>query len=51
MCDQNSAVFRTLFDSFNISYDRFIRTTDPDHRVAVEHFWQRLRQRGFIKQG
>ncbi|MBV8347352.1 MAG: class I tRNA ligase family protein, partial [Mycolicibacterium sp.] len=27
----NSDVFQRLYDRLNISYDRFIRTTDPDH--------------------
>lgn len=35
MCDKNSAVFRKMFDLCGIKYDRFIRTTDPDHRLAV----------------
>jgi methionyl-tRNA synthetase len=51
LCDKNSAVFRNMFDSFGISYDRYIRTTDADHKVAVERFWQKLSDRGCIKQG
>jgi methionyl-tRNA synthetase len=51
MCDKNSEVFRRMFDQCGISYDRYIRTTDDDHKKAVAHFWQLLRERGFIKQG
>jgi methionyl-tRNA synthetase len=31
-----------------MSYDRFIRTTDADHRAAVESMWQRLSANGDI---
>ena len=30
---------QTLADEANIDYDHFIRTSDPDHRFAVQHFW------------
>ncbi|MCL5438702.1 MAG: methionine--tRNA ligase [Patescibacteria group bacterium] len=29
-------------DSLNISYDRFIRTTDPDHEKVVSEIWNRV---------
>ena len=32
---------QTLADEANIDYDHFIRTSDPDHRFAVQHFWVR----------
>ena len=35
-----SNTFRELADSFDIKYDRFIRTTDADHKVAVEALWE-----------
>ena len=35
-----SNTFRELADSFDIKYDRFIRTTDDDHKVAVEALWE-----------
>jgi len=31
-CDHYAASFRLLFERGHISYDRFIRTTDQDHR-------------------
>ena len=32
---------QTLANEGNIDYDHFIRTSDPDHRFAVQHFWVR----------
>ena len=42
MCDKNSEAFKTLFKRSDISYDRFIRTTNDDHAVAVQAFWHRI---------
>lgn len=48
MCDENAAKFEHLARTANIDDNRFIRTTDPDHRLAVEHFWALLQERGLI---
>ena len=32
---------QALADEAHIAYDHFIRTSDPDHRFAVQHFWVR----------
>lgn len=48
LCDTNSQTFRDLAQKANLANDHFVRTTDPDHRAAVEYFWQRLRDSGFI---
>ena len=34
LADENSARFKAMNDALGISYDRFIRTTDPDHYEA-----------------
>lgn len=47
-CDENHVHFKHLAEAADIKYDRFIRTTDDDHRDAVEHFWNELNHRGFI---
>jgi methionyl-tRNA synthetase len=39
--DQNAAKFRTMADTWAVSYDRFIRTTDPDHIAGVQEFVRR----------
>src|ERR671921_280239 len=33
---------------FNCSYDRFIRTTDPDHLPSTHELWRRMEERGDI---
>ncbi|KAI4864667.1 tRNA synthetases class I (M)-domain-containing protein [Hypoxylon rubiginosum] len=48
LCDANSETFRDLARKANIANDYFIRTTDPEHRDAVEYFWARLRESGHI---
>ncbi|KAF3919352.1 hypothetical protein ABW21_db0203828 [Orbilia brochopaga] len=48
-CDNGAATFKKLADQAEVSCDRFIRTTDPDHREAVEYFWRVLRERGYIE--
>ena len=50
-CDEVSKDFYNLFKVANISYTRFIRTTDGDHKIAVQHFWNRLMERGWIYKG
>ncbi|EGX50264.1 hypothetical protein AOL_s00076g229 [Orbilia oligospora ATCC 24927] len=47
-CDTGAGTFKKLADTANISYDRFIRTTDPDHQTAVEQVWRVLREAGYI---
>lgn len=47
-CDQNHVHFKHLAEAADINYDKFIRTTDDDHREAVQHFWRELNQRDLI---
>jgi len=49
--DQLALVFKDLAGLTNIEYDRFIRTTDEDHVAAVHHFWNVLKEKGFIYEG
>jgi len=39
--DRNTAEFKRVADTWEISYDRFIRTTDPDHVAGVQEFVRR----------
>ena len=39
--DRNTAAFKRVADTWEISYDRFIRTTDPDHIAGVQEFVRR----------
>ncbi|GBE64638.1 methionine--tRNA ligase [Mycobacterium sp. MFM001] len=45
---RNSDVFQALQARLNISFDRFIRTTDPDHLEASKAIWQRMADAGDI---
>lgn len=38
-------------DALNISYNRFIRTTDEDHTIAVTEIWKRIDKNGDIYLG
>ncbi len=40
---RNSEVFQRLSCVLNISFDNFVRTTDPAHHRSVHLFWKRLR--------
>jgi methionyl-tRNA synthetase len=42
-CDQISAAFRSLWERYDIRYDRFIRTTEDVHRRGVLKLWEKLR--------
>ncbi len=44
-------VFKDLWKLLNISYDRFIRTTDPDHVKAVQHIFMKCYENGDIYLG
>ena len=48
---RNSEVFQRLQEKLNISFDRFIRTTDADHLEASNVIWQRMTDAGDIYLG
>ena len=41
-----SGLFKGMCDDLNISYDRFIRTTDADHYTASQAIWQAMADAG-----
>jgi methionyl-tRNA synthetase len=41
-----SSQFKAMCDDLNVSYDRFIRTTDADHYRASEAIWQSMADAG-----
>lgn len=49
--DEVAPRHKQLWDSLHISYDRFIRTTDPDHYASVEAFWKKTLESGDIYKG
>ncbi len=40
--------FTDVWDAYDLSYDRFIRTTDEYHQQAVQHWIRKLRDQGDI---
>ena len=46
--DKTSAGFKLAWDNLNISYDRFIRTTDADHIKVVEEILTKIKENGFL---
>ena len=49
--DNIAVEFKNMLDLLNISYDGFIRTTDPDHCKKVEKIFQKLYDQGDIYKG
>jgi methionyl-tRNA synthetase len=50
-CDSVSSSYRSLWQRWQISHDRFIRTTDPHHRRVVEQFFARVEASGDVIEG
>jgi methionyl-tRNA synthetase len=46
--DHYAGEFQKLGVALNLSYDKFIRTTDPAHKAAAQAIWQRCAERGDI---
>jgi methionyl-tRNA synthetase len=49
--DEVSGKFKQLWDDFDISYDRFIRTTDEDHKTGVQKAFKKMFDNGDIYKG
>ena len=49
--DSVAADFRDMADVMGISYDDFIRTTEPRHKLACAALWRRLEAAGHIYLG
>ncbi|MBR3350320.1 MAG: methionine--tRNA ligase [Solobacterium sp.] len=49
--DDVSAVIKEQFDCMNISYDKFIRTTDDYHEKQIQKIFKRLYDQGDIYKG
>lgn len=46
--DKISEQFKATWQFLNVSYDRFIRTTDPQHYQLVATIWNRMVEKGDI---
>ncbi|MFK5882093.1 MAG: methionine--tRNA ligase [Sulfurospirillum sp.] len=49
--DDISGKFRALWDEFDISYDKFIRTTDSEHKTGVQKAFKTMFDSGDIYKG
>src|SRR5690242_4976127 len=44
--DRMSQLFQQMCDTLNVSYDRFIRTSQPDHYRASQAIWKAMDEKG-----
>jgi methionyl-tRNA synthetase len=49
--DEYAAKFDSLKKALNLSYNNFIRTTDPHHLKASQEIWKRCLKNGYIEKG
>lgn len=49
--DELAKIWRRTFEELGIAFNDFIRTTEPRHRLAVEHFLKRIEASGDIYKG
>ena len=50
-CDEMEREFRAAWDLLDVSYDDFIRTTQPRHKAAVQEFVRRIAAAGDVYEG
>jgi len=49
--DRIAGQIKDIWDLMNTSYDKFIRTTDPDHEKQVQKIFRKLYEKGDIYKG
>ncbi len=49
--DRVSDEIKNIWDLMNTTYDRFVRTTDPEHKSKVQKIFQRMYEKGDIYKG
>lgn len=49
--DEQTEKIKDLFQKIHITYDQYIRTTEPLHHRGVQELWKRLEQAGDIYEG
>lgn len=50
-CDEISLRFKQTWPKLDVEYDRFIRTTDPDHEAFVTELWKKIHSVGDLYLG
>ncbi len=51
LADEMAGYFKAMNDGLNISHDRFIRTSEPDHHRASQAIWQAMEANGDLYLG
>ena len=46
LADEMSSHFKAMCDALDISYDRFLRTTEPGHHRASQALWSAMAEKG-----
>ena len=49
--DNVSGIIRDIWDKMNVSYDKFIRTTDAEHESVVQKIFKKFYEQGDIYKG
>jgi methionyl-tRNA synthetase len=49
--DKMSRLFQDMCDTLNVSYDRFIRTSEADHYRASQSIWKAMEEKGDLYLG
>jgi len=48
LCDSNVSKFKETWKLLEVDYDKYIRTTDPEHKSAVQKIFKKLVENGAI---
>jgi methionyl-tRNA synthetase len=48
LATRNAGLFKEMDQRLNISFDRFIRTSEPQHHRSVQEIWRRMEANGDI---
>ena len=49
LCDKNSKAFTDTWQLLDIKYDKFIRTSSPEHKKIVQKIFKKLVENEYIK--
>ena len=49
--DNVAGQIKEIWDLMNTTYDRFVRTTDPEHKTKVQKIFERMYEKGDIYKG
>ncbi len=50
LCDYYNAIHKDIYEWFNINFDHFGRTSDPEQTTIVQEMFKSLDERGFVKE-